>query len=220
VEFEVFINTGRGNTSGNGNTFIGRLAGRFNTFGNNNTFIGKGAGDGNISGNNNTVLGADADVTASVDFATAIGAGASVSSSNTVVIGRTADLVKVPGKILLPNVLGLKFSSGTRFLSGSDHICVGPDQDDTYVLGFCSDDPPNASAVRSNQTLINAIKEQQTKIETLERQNLSQVKQMDTQKLVTKQLQDKLDKQAQEYAALKRLVCSSNPTASLCQPQN
>ncbi len=93
------------NTFGNGNTFLGTLAGNNNTTGNFNIFIGQGAGSvndsgefnviigsnsgsGNVSGNRNTFIGAFASGGTNLDYATAIGAGASVSSNNTIALGR------------------------------------------------------------------------------------------------------------------------------------
>ena len=58
----------------------------------------------NTVGANNTAVGDAADVTANnLSFATTIGSGAVVSSSNTVVLGRNLDTVQVPGNL---NVVG------------------------------------------------------------------------------------------------------------------
>jgi hypothetical protein len=91
------VNTGRGNTEGARNTFIGRVAGRFNTTGFENTYIGYNTAASSITGNNNIAIGASANVSDGLSFATVIGSGASVTSSNTVVIGRGADTVRVNG---------------------------------------------------------------------------------------------------------------------------
>jgi hypothetical protein len=79
------------NTVGFGNTFFGNGAGANTTQGNNNSFFGAGAGNNNTTGSNNTLIGEDADVPASsnLNFATAIGAGAFVTASNSIVLGRT-----------------------------------------------------------------------------------------------------------------------------------
>lgn len=91
--------SGRDNISGNGNSFFGRNAGLL-TRGDSNTFIGLSAGNTNFAGNNNTAIGANADVaSAALDFATAIGAGAVVSTSNTVVLGRSTDSVISTGNL-------------------------------------------------------------------------------------------------------------------------
>jgi hypothetical protein len=88
---------GIANTTGYGNSFFGQAAGESNTTGHDNTFIGSIA-TWNTTGSNNTLLGSDANVDGGVlNYATAIGSGALVSASNTVVLGRNADTVQVPG---------------------------------------------------------------------------------------------------------------------------
>ena len=91
---------GQFNTTGSGNTFVGRDAGSNNTTGLNNSFVGIGAGFANATGSNNTIIGRSANVSAgNLTYATALGAGAIVGFSNTVVLGRTADTVQVPGNL-------------------------------------------------------------------------------------------------------------------------
>jgi len=96
-----FFGSGAGftNQSGNLNTFFGIGAG-FNSTGSSNTFVGSNSGNTNTSGGNNTLLGANANVaSANLSFATAIGAGAVVNVNNTLVIGRAADTVQLPGNL-------------------------------------------------------------------------------------------------------------------------
>lgn len=113
---------GRENTTGSDNAFFGKLAGYFttegasnsflgsgagylNTTGAENTFVGKLAGASNTTGSSNTVLGASANVSAGdLTHATAIGAGAIVSESNTIQLGRVSgsDTVFAPGKATQP----------------------------------------------------------------------------------------------------------------------
>ena len=95
-------NAGDGNTTGSDNTFIGAFAGHYNETGSNNTFIGDGAGP---------VYGDPTDLT----YATAIGAGASVRSSNTIVLGRDdgSDFVRIPGLLTIPNLAA----------AGTTHLC-------------------------------------------------------------------------------------------------
>jgi hypothetical protein len=97
-------NAGNNNTTGGGNSFFGQSAGQNNTTGSNNVFLGRTAGLGNTTGGSLTLIGANANVGANnLTFATAIGAEAVVSASNTVVLGRSADTVRVPGAL---NVAG------------------------------------------------------------------------------------------------------------------
>ncbi len=107
--------SGATNTTGAGNSFFGLGAGYRNLGGSNNVFLGRGAGDFNISGSNNTVIGANADLGVdNLNFAAAIGAGAIVSTSNTIVLGRSADTVKIPGLLSVSGII-LKSPSGACF---------------------------------------------------------------------------------------------------------
>lgn len=104
--FNAFFGSSAGtaNTSGISNSFIGAGAGNANTTGDDNTFLGGGSGDTNTTGENNTIIGHGADVGANnLTFATAIGSNAIVSTPNTVVLGRSADTVQIPGNL---NVVG------------------------------------------------------------------------------------------------------------------
>jgi len=90
--------------TGFNNLFFGAQAGLGNTSGSDNTFVGRSAGAGNGAGASNTIIGSNANVGSDgLDHATAVGAGSVVSSSNTVVLGRGADIVQVPGNL---NVIG------------------------------------------------------------------------------------------------------------------
>lgn len=126
--------SGRATTLGSFNSFFGESAGRLNTIGENNTFSGYQSGmnnlDGvgnsffgaktgltNAGGSNNTLIGYNTDLAgSSLSFATAIGAGASVSTNNSVVLGRTADTVRVPGAL---NVTGAGSFAGPLTVAGT-----------------------------------------------------------------------------------------------------
>ena len=73
------------------NTFIGSLAGNSNQTGQGNTFVGSYADfdSQTPTGNNNTLLGFHASVSSGKSNATAIGAGAGVAQSNSLVLGST-----------------------------------------------------------------------------------------------------------------------------------
>ena len=77
--------------SGSDNSFFGTLAGYLNELGSGNTFVGHFAGQSNRFGSFNTLVGDTADVTevfpSSLTNATAIGARALVSQSNSLVLG-------------------------------------------------------------------------------------------------------------------------------------
>ena len=101
---------GKFNYTGAFNTFVGRSAGMNTTTGELNTFIGSDAGNANTLGRLNTAVGAGANFTTTdLQYATAIGAGALATSSNSVVIGRSADAVRIPGSL----TIGGAFSAGS-----------------------------------------------------------------------------------------------------------
>ena len=127
-------------TAGTNNVFVGADTA---TTGSSNTFVGDSSGTTNTTGTSNTMLGANADLGANnLSFATAIGAGAMANNSNSVVLGRTTDTVRVPGNLTITGTFtaatftlpasnitgqigaanggtGLSTSTGTNFLRGN-----------------------------------------------------------------------------------------------------
>ena len=96
------------NSDGSGNAFFGQSTGSNTTTGSNNTFVGTGAGSGNQTGSNNSIFGAGATFGGSgLTFATAIGSGSTVSTSNSIVLGRSADTVRIPGGLNLSGSLNV-----------------------------------------------------------------------------------------------------------------
>jgi hypothetical protein len=98
----AFFGAGAGEltTTGGDNAFLGTGAGSMNVTGTDNTFVGANVGRNNSAGSHNTLLGSHAEVGAGdLSFATALGAGAVVDASNTVVLGRAADMVRIPGRL-------------------------------------------------------------------------------------------------------------------------
>jgi len=81
--------SGSNTNSGQQNAFFGRNAGLNNNGGSYNTFIGAIAGQSNNSGNFNTTLGFFSDINGAINYATAVGAGAVATQSNTVILGGT-----------------------------------------------------------------------------------------------------------------------------------
>jgi hypothetical protein len=112
-------------TTGSFNTFVGYDAGSFTGGGSGNTMIGASTGSGDLTGSNNTLIGYEASVGGTgVNYATAIGAGTLVTLSNSVVLGRDNDTVRIPG------YLGLfTLASG-----GSQALCRNGSQ----VVSTCS----------------------------------------------------------------------------------
>ncbi len=111
-----FFGTAAGlvNTSGSFNSFFGDTTGSGNIDGINNSFFGRAAGNANTSGSNNSVFGSLANLgSGSLTFATAIGAGAVVSSSNTIMLGRAADTVQIPGGLNVTGTLTATLPAGS-----------------------------------------------------------------------------------------------------------
>jgi hypothetical protein len=91
-------NAGVNSATGSNNTFAGASSGSGNTIGAGNSYFGANAGQTNTIGSNNTIIGANANVGGNnLSYATALGADAVVSTNNTVVLGRSVDMVRVPG---------------------------------------------------------------------------------------------------------------------------
>jgi hypothetical protein len=103
---------GYNNTTGIHNVSIGYYSGISNTTGANNIYVGFSSGEGNSVGTNNTAIGANTEFTSNnLQYATVVGAGATVSTNSTVVLGRSADRVYVPGNLVL---IGLGAAGSTE----------------------------------------------------------------------------------------------------------
>lgn len=98
-------------SNGTFNSFFGGSSGQNNSIGDNNSFFGLSSGFSNTVGSNNTIIGASADLALpNLTFATALGAGAVVSNSNTIALGRNIDTVQLAGALSVNGVS--RFSSG------------------------------------------------------------------------------------------------------------
>ncbi|MEP6904239.1 MAG: tail fiber domain-containing protein, partial [Actinomycetota bacterium] len=116
---------GEGNIGGSSNSFFGERSG-LNSQGINNSFFGAVAGQSNVAGGNNTILGTLADVgSPNLNFATALGAGAVVSSSNTVTLGRTIDTVKIPGNLNITGGLTFGGTLGANIVNATTQFNLG-----------------------------------------------------------------------------------------------
>jgi hypothetical protein len=118
------------NSSGSNNTAIGNLALDLNTTGNNNTAIGHSAltnvstGSGNVAigssaggslagGTGNTFIGYNTSTGgANRNMSTAIGAGATVDTDNTIVLGTATETVSISGLLQLSS----EVITGTTFV--------------------------------------------------------------------------------------------------------
>ena len=186
--------TGQSNTTGCCNAFFGGSAGILNTAGQYNVFVGEQSGNFNTIGSNNTVIGANANVGSnSLSFATALGSGATVNASNTVVLGRAADSVRVPGNLFVQN---LGPAAGSL-------VCWNAA---TFQLSSCS---PGASA--TTNLIIDPRPGQADK----DAANYGQLSSSLTAAI--KEQQAQIDAQKKEIEQLTKLVCSMMPNAAACK---
>ena len=239
------------------NSFFGSASGTSNTSGARNSFFGFAAGNANFTGANLTIIGADADVSADgLNFATAIGAGAVVSASNTVVLGRSSDVVLAPGKLKVNTLASAgstqvcrnggnelsTCSSSIRYKTNInpfnpglslirrlrpvaftwkdggmlDFGLVAEEVSTVEPLLTTANERGEVEGVKYDRVgivLINAVNEQQTQIENQQKRIDSQQKQIEEQKAI-------ISRQQAGFDALKKLVCSQNPAAELCRPNN
>ena len=134
----VGVDAGRQNATGTRNTFVGRSAGVLNThgrenaffgteaglnsnIGNNNVFVGDRAGSQNTTGSNNVFVGFNSgppNQGAQVDNSVAIGANARVSTSDTIVLGTSAHLTRIPGHLQVDTSGLITFGAGPGSLTG------------------------------------------------------------------------------------------------------
>lgn len=106
---------GQANQSGNNNSFFGSVSGTGTTTGSNNSFFGRASGNVNVSGTFNTAIGDGANFgSGNLSFATAIGSGAIASANNTVVLGRPADIVQIPGTLAVAGAISGTATNATQ----------------------------------------------------------------------------------------------------------
>ena len=147
--FNTFFGASAGfaNETGVRNAFFGTDAGLANTTGDDNAFFGVSAGNTNTTGSNNTVIGRNSDVSVGdLNFATAVGASAVVSTSNTIQLGRAngTDTVNVSGK----------FRIGSLGSGGETAIC----RNASLELSTCSSSMRYKTNVNSFSSGINLIR--------------------------------------------------------------
>lgn len=225
--------SGAKNSAGFANAFFGFESGDGNTGGFNNSFFGRGAGKANIDGNSNTVLGAFAEFdSGNLSFATAIGSGAHVGTSNTVVLGRNSDQVQVPGTLVV-NTLGVAgstslcrnivnqisscssslrykkdlhpFTRGLALLNQLKPITFKWKADSSPDLGFGAED------IAAVEPLL-ITRNDKGEVEGVKYDRITAV-------LVNavKEQQEQIKQQRDEIASLKKLVCRRHRKANVCK---
>jgi len=107
----IGFSSGYYNSTGGDNIMLGISSGLNNTSGSTNVFIGSNSGYNNTTGASNTFIGVNSGspVNANLINATAIGANATVSTINTLVLGNAATTIIGAG--LAANNSGLKFAN-------------------------------------------------------------------------------------------------------------
>jgi len=228
-------NAGQSNTTGSQNTFVGDGAGFLTQTGSNNTFVGRAGGLTNTTGSSNTTLGNEADVSGgNLDHATAIGADAIVSTSSTIVLGRSngADTVRVPGSLyvvalgaggstsLCRNIINQistcssslrykkniqPFNGGLSVLNRLRPITFDWKQGGMHDLGF------GAEEIAAVEPLL-VTHNDKGEIEGVKYDRISAV-------LVNavKEQQEQIKQQQAQIESLKRLVCARHRRASVCK---
>ena len=123
--------SGGANTTGSQNTYVGVETGFNTTTGSNNSFFGWDAGFNNLGGNNQTLMGANTRVggSLSLQYAAAFGANATVSTDDTIVLGKTAgtyDGVARPADtVLIPGALNVTGSFGASVFNATTQYNFG-----------------------------------------------------------------------------------------------
>jgi len=116
-------------STGSLNAFFGASAGQHNTSGNSNTFIGADTGLNNTTENANTFIGSHSNGGAGITNATAIGADALVTQSNSLVLGNGVKVgigTTAPSQALAIQTAGSTFID-VRANGGTQQIQVGAD---------------------------------------------------------------------------------------------
>ncbi len=141
----VGVRAGKQNTNGAFNSFFGYQSGLNNTTGGFNTFLGAFAGGSNTTENENTFIGYGANGAAGITNATAIGTFATVTTSNTMVLGTNAVTVQVPGSLnvagtfsanILNSATVYKINNNRVFhLTGADNTFVGFESGNSITSG-------------------------------------------------------------------------------------
>lgn len=140
-------------TIGDNNTVVGASGLKNNTTGSNNTALGKNAGNGNTTGSRNTFLGSNARPSSNALFnATAIGDSAVVSASNSLILGKNANVgIGTSSPIEKLDVVGNTKISGKLMVSDTATIDAAANiSGNIYTEGELK---PNGQSGLTNQIL-------------------------------------------------------------------
>jgi len=247
-------NAGFGNVSGNNNTYIGYNVGSSVAGNSNNTFIGANAGNQTVSGSNNVLIGSNASINAiwgSVSNSVAIGAGASVSESNQIVLG-SGQRVMVPGTIDTQGriyadglISGQRLYADELLPGGSVEVCYSPDSGGG--LAYCSSSrryKTNIEAFSSGLNLVNRLKpvsfnwksngkpdlglvaEEVAEVEPLlVTYNNGQIEGVKYDRIgvvllnAVREQQTEIESLKRQVEVMKKLVCAQNAAAEVCKEE-
>lgn len=243
-EFNSFFGADAGlNATGSGNSFFGRQAGFSSVSGSNNTAVGRGAGSLLGTGSNNTVVGRSANVSpGSLTYATAIGSDAIVTTSNTIMLGRSADTVIAPN-LLRVGVLGAAgatplcrnanneisscssslryktnyapFRSGLSFIRQLRPISFDWKAGGPRDVGFGAEDVARIDPLFVTYNAagqVEGVKYDRISV-ALVNATTEQQTQIEAQRLEIERLRSEID-------VLKAHICTQTPTAAFCTPKN
>lgn len=236
-QFNSFFgqNAGRENT-GTLNSYFGTSAGRIGT-GTNNTFIGFNTGlltTGN-AGSYNTLLGTEARIeTFGLTYATAIGAGSTAFTSNSITLGRQsgADFVFIPGRLLLDTLDTAGPLDVCRNANGYLSTCSSSArykntvQDFTAGLDYIRRLRPvtfnwNSGGARDLGFMAEEVEKIDPLLSTYN--DKGEVEGVKYKQLTTvlvnaiKEQQTLIERQQQQIDALRKLVCAQNGEAEICK---
>lgn len=231
----VGLAAGDNNTSGSRNAFLGLIAGDGNTTGSYNVFLGHQAGLSNHTGSNNTLLGNNANVGFDdLTHATAIGAEAVVSTSNTIALGRAdgSDFVKVPGQLQVDTLSPAGSTALCRNVFNRIATCSSSLRYKTAILPFAgglelirrlqpirfrwkADGSPDLGLAAEEVAAVEPLlvtRNAQGEVEGVKYDRVAVVliNALKQQQRQIKQLED-------ELAGLKKIVCLDHPNANICK---
>ena len=234
-------NSGFNNTQGGNNIFIGGRAGINNTTGNANTFVGEQSGGNITTGNGNTFVG---NLTytnvGSISFSTAIGAGANVSTSNTIMLGTSSEktiaagtmrVVSIPlvastrqvcananGDLLQCGASSLRlkdnvqpYFGGLNLIKQFNPISFDWKDGSGYDIGLA------AEAIAKIDPFF-AFKNDKGEVQGVryERLNILLINSVKEQQTQIETQQKIIERQQNRLDALTKLVCANNPQAEIC----
>ena len=158
------------------NTFVGRGAGFSTTTGSQNSFFGKFAGNNTTTGSNNVFIGANSgtpNTSTQVNNSVVIGAGVTVTTSNTIILGTSAQSTQIPGLLnagsgrlrVVDSLIGGGVVAENLYIhmlnhpAAVPHLCweVAPDGIEGLLVTTCSASSGPSSAKTDIRPLVGGL---------------------------------------------------------------